>query len=342
MIIVVSNLWPRAQFYERVTDISAKLNDYRGDRVIDQYDKLFPIQTFQDVHRSENAQYAAKDERTDNNSEEFGGLSEGTIPFEVLRQYVFFTLVLRALLLRHASEVTGVVAYCSGIVPVLNAMTSEWCDEGVAQLSATLIGQLQQQDGMVTRNVCERDVVQSVMRFTGAGWNPDDVRRRIAVAVGDGAYVTDVKAEDVVVISGYRAKVEASLLALRAQSPVAIDASRLVPHGGLHTPLAAPDRCLQQDGDPSWSVLCNGLARTPLRLFTSAGEYFDPADGADELERLVRATFFKTVQSGQMTRTLQESGEQRMFIGLPSVLLDMFVGTGLRPRRNEIVGPQHI
>src|SRR5690348_13339958 len=135
MIIVVSNLWPRAQFYERVTDVGMKLRDYRGDAVIDRYDRLFPIESFKDVHRSSSAQYAAHVQQIDDQSDEFGGLSGGGIPLEVLRQYVFFTLLLRALIAKHGREISAVVGYCSGVVPVLNALTTEWRADGVAQLS---------------------------------------------------------------------------------------------------------------------------------------------------------------------------------------------------------------
>lgn len=339
MIVVVSNVWPRARFYDNVGKIGARLAAYRSDLVISRYDRIFPIENFRDVHEDANAVYAAHAEQITDTSAKHGVMSGG-ITEEVARQCIFFTMLLRAVLVRYAGEISLVGAYCSGIVPTLYAIATASLEDGVASLSPRLLAQLMSQDAMVTRNVTERDVVMAIVTYERSGWR--DIEREISRHAEGRVYISDVKSDAVVVLSGCRGDMKLLLERLSDRVPGKLGVSRLVPHGGLHTPLAAPSGCTELDRDGSWRVLHAAMARAPFETLTSAGRSFQPGDGASGLEELVRSTLFDPVQSGRFSENLRARAEPRLFIGLPSVLFDMFVGTGLRPRRAEIVGCAHL
>lgn len=344
MRIVVSNLWPRAKFYEDVSGIAKKLQLYRGDTIIDACDKLASIESFKndsvDIHEYYRLNKTARSEGSlTEESDVFGGLTFGNIAPEIFRQYIFFTMVLRALILKNKGRISAVVGYCSGIIPVLNAIASDDLPKtSLFQLPDVLLYQLSKQDASVTSNVIDKDVVMCMVRLRQVGITRELFTRLLNSKVGQGVYVTDWKAENVAAICATRSAMLAFLVKLKEESGEAADQVRIVPHGGLHTPLAAPDQCFDLEGGCKWQLLFDRVQQSDFVVWTSAGRPVDPTGGIGEFETLMRDTLFRCVQTGKLVDWLRQSDEEVYCVGLPSVISDMFLGSGLRMGRNSIVG----
>jgi hypothetical protein len=345
MRIVVSNLWPRAKYYDDVSEIAKKLRSYKGDPVIDACDKLASIESFNDggvdIGEFYKVNKTAKSEKliTDE-SDVFGGLSPGDIAPEILRQYIFFTMVLRALLLKNKGRISAVVGYCSGIIPVLNAVASDESEcASLFRLPDQLFHQLSVQDASVTSNVTEKDVVMCMVRLRRTGVTRELFFEVLSSEVGKEVYVTDWKADDVAAICAARGVMTEFLARLSEEAGGDADPVRLVPHGGLHTPLAAPDRCFDLEGGEKWRRLFERVQQSDFVVWTSAGRPVDPTGRIDDFETLMRDTLFRCVQTGKLVDWLRKSDDEIYCVGLPSVISDMFLGSGLRMRRDSIVGP---
>jgi hypothetical protein len=344
VIIVVSNLWPRAKFYEDVPQVARKLLAYRGDPVIDACDALVPIESFMEFNTDLKILYnasntAAAEENINEESDVFGGLSQETIDPEIIRQYIFFTLVLRSLYLKYATEISAVVGYCSGVIPVLNAMAVDGLDDrAVFQLPDLLLRQLSMQDAAVARNVVDHDVVMAMVRLKVKGPSRHLLLEMLEQDVGRGVFVTDWKAENVASLCASREAMKSFLAELEKKAGGLLDPIRLIPHGGLHTPLAAPKDCFTIQGGPQWQSLFEKVKRSKQAVWTSAGRSINPDGGIDEFEGVMRDTLFRCVQTGLLVDNLRKNDDAIRCVGLPSVISDMFLGTGIRLRRNTIIG----
>ena len=96
------------------------------------------------------------------------------------------------------------------------------------------------------------------------------------------------------------------------------------------------------EGGTEWESLFNGLSQTKPVVWTSAGQPIDFDSGAAKFEDLLRNTLFRCVQSGKLVAWLSRQEEDIRFIGLPSVLSDMFLGTGMRLQRRNIIRAEDI
>jgi len=333
MIVLVSNLWPRQRYYERLPEMLASLEKYRSDPVFDNVLKSVSLEQF--IPATEDGREAGEDE-------EFGSLSSPEGTFDVLKQYMFFTLVLRATLLKYGGDVSRVIGYCSGLIPVLNVLDEGMLlDASLSNISPIILSQLIDQDVCVSDNVLGSKVATSIVSFKSKAPAENlilDILSRVKL---ENVYISERKSVSKFVLCGDRKNLNEAILSLSKAFPGQIIHSRPKPHGGLHTPLARPDTSLDLDFHSTWRGLNKRLVEFPNKVWSS---YDECPDGASDIrfEAWVRSSFFDVVRTDKMVACLQQSGEKVVAIGLPNIIKEIFSGTEMRSRDVSLIGPEDL
>lgn len=325
MLIVVANVLPKFEPHADLDQAALRVERFRDDPVI--------------AHLLAETPFAELASRAADISEDFTATTMNRAFFD---QWILAAIWVRSLVLTHAERVTGVIGYCSGMLPTLCALGAiRLTGETQTDLPQSLTNALARQHLNGLRNV-KLDTCIATLNFTGAAWSASAIDDFVVEARTRGVHLSERRGAQVLSFCALRPDLDKLLDDVRARQGREIRCIAARAHRGFHTALAVEPDFMECDDDARWPEMRQAIADLRVPLGSSAGEWLGPADDHRAMQRLLRRTMFAPVQNQRLVEIMRARDEDYVFVGHSAAVAEMFLGTGYRPKKSEIVSQCHL